>query len=419
MAANDSHLDGNRQATGIGVIGTLGTADVKGSALTLPIAVDPTTGAQYVNNIGAPSGNPSAGTLNFIGTVGTLQLGTVVVNSIGTLGTLQLGTVFSTQTIGTTNVGTVNTGTVNTGTINTGTINVATVTAGSIIVTAGTVTSTQTTGTVNTGTINLGTVMGNTANAGTLPSSSNPFVAAGTSATNGTVFSILVDNSGRQQMVQQVGTVNVGTFVMPSGTLNVGTVTNTQVAGTTNTGTVNTGTVNTGTINAGTINVGTITAGSIIVTLGTVTSTQTVGTTNTGTMNTGTVNTGTFQQNVIPTLSMTTYGTLGTTGASIFGTIAGGTGSGAGTEIFVTSVSLSIPSTAGSQNVSVGFGTNGGTFHAGTGALINGNFPPGGGIQKQFIPALNSGTNGQLTYFQAGAGTVYVNATYVVTPSSL
>ncbi len=410
MAANDSHLDGNRQATGIGVIGTLGTADVKGSALTLPIAVDPTTGAQYVNNIGAPSGNPSAGTLNFIGTVGTLQLGTVVVNSIGTLGTLQLGTVFSTQTVGT----------VNTGTINTGTIN------------AGTVTATVTTGTINAGTINAGTVTA-TVTVGTVggkaasgaAAAANPVQIAGTDS-GGTIYSPLVTTAGIQSANMPSGTLNVGTIntgtvtatvtvgTINAGTINVGTVFNTQTVGTTNVGTMNTGTVNTGTIN-----VATVTAGSIIVTLGTVTSTQTVGTTNTGTMNTGTVNTGTFQQNVIPTLSMTTWGTLGTTGASIFGTIAGGTGSGAGTEIFVTSVSLSVPSTAGSQNVSVGFGTNGGTFHAGTGALINGNFPPGGGIQKAFMPAMNSGTNGQLTYFQAGAGTVYVNATYVVTPSSL
>jgi len=121
----------------------------------------------------------------------------------------------------------------------------------------------------------------------------------------------------------------------------------------------------------------------------------------------------------IPTTANLTFGTIGTTGATIFGTLVGGTSSGAGTEIFVTSVSLTIPSTAGSQDVSIGFGTGAGTFHSGTGRIIRGNFVPGGGIQKTFWPALNSGTNAQLTYFQAGAGTVEVDITYFTIASIL
>lgn len=119
------------------------------------------------------------------------------------------------------------------------------------------------------------------------------------------------------------------------------------------------------------------------------------------------------------TLGQVPFGTLGTTGASVFGTLAGGTSSGAGTQIFVTSISLSIPSTAGSQDVSIGFGTNGGTFHSGTGRLVRGNFPAGGGITKFFSPPVNSGTNAQLTYFQAGAGTVNVDVTSFTTASTL
>jgi hypothetical protein len=121
----------------------------------------------------------------------------------------------------------------------------------------------------------------------------------------------------------------------------------------------------------------------------------------------------------IPTIANQTFGTIGTTGATIFGTIAGGTSSGAGTEIFVTSVSITSPASAGSQDVSVGFGTNSGTFHAGTGRLVRGMFPAGGGIQKTFWPPINSGTNAQLTYFQAGAGTIEVDVTFFVTASTI
>lgn len=121
----------------------------------------------------------------------------------------------------------------------------------------------------------------------------------------------------------------------------------------------------------------------------------------------------------IPTIGQSTFGTFGTTGVTLVGTIAGGTSSGAGTEIFITSLSLSIPATAGSQDVSVGWGTAAGTFHSGTASLVRGMFLAGGGIQKTFSPAINSGTNAQLCYFQAGAGTVDVNVTYFITPSTL
>ena len=138
----------------------------------------------------------------------------------------------------------------------------------------------------------------------------------------------------------------------------------------------------------------------------------------------GTITAGTFSMTTgtlspLPTIANSPFGTIGTTGVSIFGTLAGGTSSGAGTEIFITSLSLSVPSTAGSQQVTIGWGSNGGTLHAGTGRLVGGNFPPGGGIQKNFDPHINSGTNAQLMYFQAGAGTVNVDVTYFITPSSL
>lgn len=43
----------------LGVIGTLGTADTSGTALTVPIGVDPLTGAQYVSIIGTTANGTS------------------------------------------------------------------------------------------------------------------------------------------------------------------------------------------------------------------------------------------------------------------------------------------------------------------------------------------------------------------------
>ncbi len=252
-AVNSGHIDANRIPSITGVQGTLGTADVTGSAMTLPFGVDPSTGAMYVNILagaGAAS-NPTSGTLSTLGTVGTI---------LGIGGTVQV---------------------------------------------------------------------------------------SGASA--GTNVNIV---TGSQQTLGTVGTVT-----------NLGQVYN---------------------------------AGTVQNILG-----------------------GTIQNSVIPTLGVSTFGTHGTTGATVFGTLAGGTSSGAGTEIFVTSLSLSMPSTAGSQDVSIGWGTNGGTFHAGTGLIVRGNFPAGGGIQKNFATPINSGTNAQLTVFQAGAGTVDVSVTFFVTASTL
>lgn len=121
----------------------------------------------------------------------------------------------------------------------------------------------------------------------------------------------------------------------------------------------------------------------------------------------------------VPTIGQSTFGTLGTTGATLVGTLVGGTSSGAGTEIFLTSLSLSIPSTGAAQDVSIGWGTASGTFHSGTASILRGMFLAGGGIQKTFSPAVNSGTNAQLCYFQAGVGTVSINITYFTTASTL
>ena len=254
------------------------------------------------------------GTINTIGTLPNVT----VANPTGTVVAVDHGTVTLSNPAGTFN--NISTGTINVGTFNmaSGTLNLGTVNMSSGTLNLGTVNMTS--GTVNVGTfVNNGGTVAVVQNAGTLQTGAN---------TIGNIGSLLS------------GTINVGTFVMLSGTLNAGTI---------NTGTINSGTINTGTftLSTGTINsigtIGTIGLGTFVMSSGTFN----VGTATTnqasGTLNVGTINTGTFQQSPIPTMAAPTYGTHGTTGASLVGTLVGGTGSGAGTEIFVTSVSLTIP----------------------------------------------------------------------------
>ncbi len=309
-----------------------------------------------MSSLNITQGTQSAINFDLNGTINT-QVIAVGYGTISTIGTLP------TITIGT--IGTLGLGSVVVNTL-------PNLPGGSIVVTTGTITSIGTIGTLGLGTItgNLGTIgtVGTLQGLGTLPG-----VGVITSLTNG---SINIPN-GTLQALGTMGTLgtlqNQGSLTNLGQLYNAGTVQN-QLAGTITA-------LQNGTINKGTMNVGTLSP--------------------------------------IPSIAVSTYGTHGTTGVSIFGTLAGGTGAGAGTEIFITSLSLTIPSTGGSQDASIGWGSNGGTFHAGTGLLVRGNFPPGGGIQKQFCPPVNSGTNGQLMLFQAGAGTVDVSVSYFITASTL
>ena len=66
MSANAAHSDNENQVFSmLGVQGTLGTADIQGSAPTLPIGVNPLNGALYVQDLSG-----AAGTTNIQGTVG-------------------------------------------------------------------------------------------------------------------------------------------------------------------------------------------------------------------------------------------------------------------------------------------------------------------------------------------------------------
>ena len=94
MAAGDpvygAHIDNvNQQYSMLGVIGTLGTADAGGTAYTLPIGVNPDTGAMYVDVIDTTFnvGTLTVGTINKVGTVSEVTTGTVRIPA-GTITTI-------------------------------------------------------------------------------------------------------------------------------------------------------------------------------------------------------------------------------------------------------------------------------------------------------------------------------------------
>ena len=171
---------------------------------------------------------------------------------------------------------------------------------------------------------------------------------------------------------------------------------------------------NVGMLNAGTVsmlNAGTITTLGTMGTLGllingTLASSGT--TTGVGTVsNIGTLNIGTVQISQTPTIKTTAYGTLGTAGAgTTFGTIQGTVGSG--TEIIITG--WSVVAISGTPTVSLAFGTAALPIQ-GTGVLMGGAFPAGGGIAQEVDNAINSGTNGLLIY-GITSGTAFFTANY-------
>jgi len=137
--SSGAHNDGiNQQYSIIGVQGTLGTADTKGTAYTMPIGVDPSTGAAYVYNLGPAGsvslGNITGGTINRIDEIGTLPAITMGDLTGGTIDILTDGTVGIKGTVPIS-------GTVVTtmGDLSGGTIDV--LTTGSIVVTNGTIAS--------------------------------------------------------------------------------------------------------------------------------------------------------------------------------------------------------------------------------------------------------------------------------------
>lgn len=281
----------------------------------------------------------------------------------------------------------VNSGTINVGTVAISNSPVVTVSAGSLV---GTVVAN-----VNTGTINVGTVaVSNTPNVAvtSLPSGGTILnLATGTLASlpavsltsSGTILNLATGTIASLPAVSlnSSGTIlnlATGTLANSGTTTGVGTVTN--VGSLTNAGTIK----EISNIAGGTINVPGVSSGT------------------NNNIVTGTLNTGTFT----PVALGTSYGTQGTTGAGVWGTLIAA--SGAGTKQYVSGVDISVVS--GTVEVAVtNIGVGGST---GAGVLARGNFPAGGGISKNFNPIQASGTNGTLAFWMGGAGTVDVTIQY-------
>lgn len=417
------------------VSGTAGTADVNGTAEQIRVGANPTTGALYVQDLAG-----GAGTTNVQGSVqltgGTLNLGTVTLTDAGTNVNLVTGTI---TTGSLTNIANLHNGTVvsPSGTITTGSLtNVAglhsgTVNVGTFVMPTGTVTtgSLSNVAMVNAGTVvvTLGTVVGPTASGGSI--SSNPLQMGGTDAT-GTIRAVLVDANGHQQVDIQTGTLlSAGTTTgvgvvsnLTNGSVNILTGTIQSSGTTTGVGVVTSVTnLAAGTLlNSGTTTgVGVVTSVTNIVagTLlnsGTTTGVGVVSALTNGSVNilTGTVTSvtnlvdGTIHLDHNPVRLGTPFTTYGTTGAAVWGTIIAA--SGAGTKQYVSSLDIVVHS--GTVDVAVtNIGVGGST---GAGVLARGAFPAGGGIAREFSPVIASGTNGTLSYWLGGAGTVSIDVVY-------
>lgn len=244
----------------------------------------------------------------------------------------------------------------------------------------------------------------------------NDNVAVGGTDSGGTYHKIITDTTGRLKLasdgtVTQVSTVSAlttGSVTMTNGTLTTGTLQN-LVTGTINAlaaGTITGGTLQnlvSGTINA--LAAGTITGGTLQnLVSGTINALAT-GTITGGTL--GNLNYGTITLDPKPVQVGTYAMTLGTTGAAAWGTMVASVGNGL--RVYVTGVDVVVSS--GTVDIAV---TNNVAGSAGTGVFVRGQFVQGGGISKNFIPTLQTGTGGTIAYWMGGAGTATLGIQYWV-----
>lgn len=380
-----SHFDGNQVPSITGVEGTLGTTDTGGTARPMPIGVNPVTGAMYVQDLSGASGTTN---VQIVG--GTFNAGTATVNvATGTQQTLgTVGTVIG--------VGTISNIVTTSGTVTgIGTIS-------NIVTTSGTVTGVGVVSALTTGSVavTVGTIVGPTASGGT-PTTA-PVLIAGTDVT-GTVYSPKITSGGNLSVVP-VSLPSSGTLLnLATGTLAVVTAV-TTVSNLTN-GSVN---ILTGTLQSSgtTTGVGVVSSLSELV-KGTVTNLVS------GTLNalaSGTITAGTVRLNATPAgSSVLTTHVLGTGGGTLFGTILAT--AGAGTNVYVAG--LSIVCHSGTVDCGIANNVDGTT---GAGVLARGLFSPGGGIARDFNPAINIGAAGTIAYFLISAGTVSLTVNYWVSP---
>lgn len=292
--------------------------------------------------------------------------------------------------------------------------------------------------------ISVGTVGGAVASGAA--ASGNPNIIGGTDS-GGTVYTVLVDTAGNPQVdivtIPQVSVGTLPTLNLTTGTITTGSLAN--IAQVHNAGTLAAGANNIGDVDiaTGTVTqvttVSNLTNGSINILTGTVTALTTVSNLTNGSINilTGTIqNSGTTtgvgvvsnltngSVNVLtgtvtsvtnlaggtvridPTSVATplTFGTLGTAGGSLFGTLSAA--SGAGTRHYVSG--LQVVGQAGTVDVRI----LNGTAIQGAGVLAGGICVPGGGFARDFNKDFQTGTNSELTYHFVGAGTAFITVNY-------
>lgn len=217
----------------------------------------------------------------------------------------------------------------------------------------------------------------------------------------GTITSVEGGTVGLITRVGNIGTIESGT-VTTTLALNTGTIT-TIVAGTQNTlGTV--GVLNNGTL-AQVTTVSSITNGTVRISVGTIT---TGSITDLTTLHAGTINSARIDYRPIGSSILSTH-SLGTGGGTVVGTIIAPTG--AGTNLYLAGISVVVHS--GTTDCGIATNVAGTT---GAGVFARGFFPPGGGIARDFQPAINMGANGTLAFFMITAGTASFTANYWVAP---
>ena len=346
MATMDARQDRNRFPTLIGVGGTAGTADSSGTAGIVQVGVNPTTGALYVQDLGASSSGTNVNIVT--GTITQSNVATGTQQTLGTVGVVNNivgGTI--TRLLG----GTVDVGIVGTSTSFTG-----------------------------VGTLNL-----NLSGQNSLAiQASNTWTASFTvdASVNGTNWEQLYFNIG--------GVASLSSAFASNGIMYVNTAGLSKVRVKTTSFSLGTADIN---MQANISNNPIFLNGFTRVTSGTITSiTNLAG--------------GTIQQNKIPVQVGTSFVAVGTTGVAVWGTLVAA--SGAGTKQYVSGVDIVV--TSGTVDVAVtNIGVGGST---GAGILARGQFVPSGGISKNFDPVIASGTNGTLSYWLGGAGTVAVTVQY-------
>lgn len=231
---NAAHSDGQNQVfSQLGVIGTLGTADTKGTALTLPAAVDPQTGAWFVKDLNSSSGTtPVSGTVA-IGDGGTIvanvlnlpivdALSVAVVDNSGNqivqMGGKQYAQGEAVAANGTvTVVGASRDDALSALGPTEGDASTLSVDGSGALWTHAFTPGTINAGTINASTVNVGSVSGRGANAAATVGF--PVLVAGMDA-GGTAYTLLTDNTGALQITTSTGDIPGGTLDVLSNVTN-------------------------------------------------------------------------------------------------------------------------------------------------------------------------------------------------------